>query len=312
MLQRRLVLSAAALAVWGPVLSAWAADPMVWVVASEAGGAYAEAASLIRAETGSDTRVDWWQGTLRDLPNAPVVLPRAVVVLGAAALRWVTDKVHADASWSRVPVIAALLPRASFDAIVAAKPAVNISAVLLDQPVDRYFELLRKALPGHRRVGVLLGQDTRALKPQMSKAAAARGLSLVTASVQDTDLYSALQTVLDEADALLLLPDSSLFDAGVLQNMLITAYRRRVPVLTYSAAHVRAGATLALHTTPAQAARQTSAVLRDVLRGSPLPAARQSEPFSVAINTTVSRSLGLALESEQTLEGVIRRQESAR
>lgn len=311
-MQRRLALSAAVLAAWGPVLSAWGADPMVWVLSSEAGGAYAEAASLIRAEIGSDVRIDWWQGTLRDLPAAPAVLPKAVVVLGTAALRWAVDKVHADAAWSRVPVLAALLPRAGFDAIVAAKPVSNISAVLLDQPVERYFELLRHALPGQRRVGVLLGHDTRHLKSQLNRAATTRGMSLVTASVQDADLYTALQSVLNEADVLLLLPDSSLFDAGALQNMLITAYRRRVPVLTYSAAHVRAGATLALHTTPAQAARQTSGVLRDVLRGASLPATRLSEPFSVAINTTVARSLGLALESEQVLEGAIRRQESAR
>jgi putative tryptophan/tyrosine transport system substrate-binding protein len=305
-MQRRLALSVALAAALGSTLSARGAESLVWIVLSDSGGAYAEAAALIKSESG---HLDMWVGPVRDVPAD---VPRAVVVLGGGALRWATGKIQADPAWSRVPVLAALLPRASFDAIVPHKALPNVSAVVLDQPVERYFELLRQAMPLRRRVGVLLGQDTQHLKPVLTKAATARGMSLSTASVQDADLYTALQSVLNESDVLLVLPDGSLFETGALQNMLITAYRRRIPVLTYSAAHVRAGATLALHTTPTQAARQAVGALRELLRGGAIAPVRPSVLFSVAINTTVGHSLGLSLDASDVLEDAVRRQEGTK
>lgn len=292
----------------------WAAGAAVWVALTETGGAYAEAAAVLREEWAATARrAELLLMAARELPaGAPA--PRLVVTLGAGALRAMVERMQAEPGLNGVPLLAALLPRASYEGIVGAKPSVSASAVLLDQPLERHFELLRQAMPARRRIGMLLGPDTLRLKPALLAAAAARGMQLNALALPSPgqDIYPALREVLDDAEVLLTLPDSPLLQPGALQNILITAYRQRVPVASYSAAQVKAGATLALFTSPTQAARQTVAAMQAFLAGRGLPPVRQAETFSVAVNAQVGRSLGLALDDADTLAAAVRRQELAR
>lgn len=294
---------------------AWGAGPALWVALTDLGGAYAEAAATLREDwAAAPRRAELLIAPARDLLAPASAAPSLVVTLGAGALRAVVDKMQTDAALARVPLLAALLPRASYEAIVGPKLPASASAVLLDQPLDRHFELLRQALPARRKVGIVLGPDTLPLKPALLAAAAARGMQLNAVAVPSAaqDIYPALREVLDNSEVLLTLPDSLLLQPGALQNVLITAYRQRVPVATYSAAQVKAGATLALFTSPVQAARQTVAAMQAFLAGRGLPPVRLAESFSVAVNAQVARSLGLALNDADTLATAVRRQEGAR
>ncbi|WP_137893966.1 ABC transporter substrate binding protein [Ramlibacter sp. 2FC] len=294
---------------------AWGADPTLWLALTEPGGAYAEAAAALREDwAAAPRRAELLIAPARELLALASAPPRLVVSLGAGALRAVVDRMQNDAALARVPLLASLLPRASYEAVVGHRMPASASAVLLDQPLDRHFELLRQALPTRRKVGMLLGPDTVPLRPALLAAAAARGMQLNALALPSAsqDLYPALREVLDDSEVLLTLPDSLLLQPGALQNLLIAAYRQRVPVATYSAAQVKAGATLALFTSPAQAARQTSAAMQAFLAGRGLPPVRLAESFSVAVNAQVGRSLGLALDDANTLAAAVRRQEVAR
>jgi ABC-type uncharacterized transport system substrate-binding protein len=118
--------------------------------------------------------------------------------------------------------------------------------------------------------------------------------------------------VLAEADVLLALPDTRVFNAGSLQNILITTYRQRVPLVAFSAAYVKAGATLALYASPAQAASQAAAMVRIFLGGRGLLPPQSALEFSVALNERVARSLGLPDDDPAALADTLRRQEAAR
>ncbi|WP_334154993.1 hypothetical protein [Tepidimonas sp.] len=82
--------------------------------------------------------------------------------------------------------------------------------------------------------------------------------------------------------------------------------RRRVPVVSYAPAHVRAGAVLALAVTPAQAGRQIAESARAALQGRALPALALARDFAVAVNEPVARSLELVLPTAATLEAALR------
>lgn len=291
-----------------------AADPLVWVALSDSGGAYAEAAASLREELGAaasriELRVAPWQ----ELLGAAARPPQLVVTLGAAAFRAMVENAQGEAGMARVPILAALLPRTSYEAL-APKSRITTSAVFLDQPVGRYIELLRLTMPERKKVGVLLGPESSALAPALTKAARARGLQLVSAPVSDEheDLYPALRTVLAEAEVLLALPDTRIFNAGSLQNILITTYRQRVPLVAFSAAYVKAGAALALYASPAQVASQAAAMVRSFLAGRGLPAPQAAGEFSVAMNERVARSLGIAADDPSAVADTLRRQETAR
>lgn len=287
-----------------------ASDP-VWVLLSEHTGAYTEAANALQADWRQVGRTrELIMLSTRELPaGAP---PAALVTFGSAALRVAMERVESSAEWAHIPVLSALLPREGF-AAVWKRPPAWVSAAYLDQPLERYLELIRRALPRLTRVGVLLGPESVATRNALAKAAADRGLTLVVGVVARPDaMYASLRTVLADADVLLVLPDGSVADASAVQNILIAAYRQRVPVVTYSPALVRAGATLGLYASPAQVGRQVAAMLKPPISVQSWPAPRLADGFTIAVNEQVYRSLGLDVPDVADLMDAMRRQEGPR
>lgn len=282
----------------------------VWLVSADRGDAYDEAIAALRAELPT---LPW--RTLVPLGLSAVASggeppPRAIVTLGSNAYRAVLDQAATRPALASVPVVAGLLPRASFEASPSPRGGTPTTAVWLDPAVDRYLELIRRSMPDRLRVGVLFGPTSRALRAAVVKAAYDRGLELVEATVQAEELPTALAQVLREADVLLALPDAALYNAGTLNNVLMAAYRQRVPVVSYAASHVRAGATMALHVTPALAGRQLALVVRRVLADRRnLPPPSSPGDWALAVNPQVARSLGLSMGDTDALLAGLRRQE---
>jgi putative ABC transport system substrate-binding protein len=291
-----------------PVL---AANEVMWVLLSDQTGTYTEAAAALQADWRVATRGrDLQILNSRELPAGPP--PAALVTLGSAALHVAMARVESSPEWAHVPVLAALLPREGFAAIWK-RPPNWVSAAYLDQPFERYLELIRRAFPRLTRVGVLLGPDAQTTRPVLLKAATDRGLQLVVGTVARPDaMYASLRTVLAECDVLLVLPDSTVADASALQNTLISAYRQRVPVVSFSPALVKAGAALGLYASPAQVGRQVAAMLKVPLNSPNWSAHRLAEGFTITVNEQVSRSLGLDVPDVSELTDALRRQEGLR
>jgi ABC-type uncharacterized transport system substrate-binding protein len=159
--------------------------------------------------------------------------------------------------------------------------------------------LLRYAFPNLRRVGVILGPDSQQYQLSLERAAQDQGLQINTYKVDgETTLYPALQRLLDESDLLLAVPDAAVYNGGSIQNVLLAAYRQKVPLMAYSPAYVRAGALLALYSTPTQIGTQTAKMVRVVLNGASLPAVQAPTDFVVSVNANVARSLGFRLSDD--------------
>jgi putative ABC transport system substrate-binding protein len=286
--------------------AAHAAEPLLWLVAPDQTGAYAEALAALRNGLAGTTlrslAPNQWPTATREAP------PALVITLGSAAYSAALARAAADPVLAQVPVVAGLLPRASFDA-QPQRGTPPVTAVWLDPGVERHLDLIRLALPTRRKVGVLWGPSSRLWRPALQRAAAERGLQLVDTELPDTELFPALSRVLNEADVFLALPDNAVFTPASLNNMLIAAYRQRVPVLGYAATHVRAGAVLALHTEPHQAGREVALLARRVLAERRVPAAGPARLWSVGLNDQVARSLGLVLPDAASLTQTLQRSE---
>lgn len=288
----------------------------VWLALSGWGGAYGDAAEVFRQELEKSPRpyqlvVAPWH----ELPAQTTQGPQLIVTLGVAAYRGIAEASKPGAAWAKVPLLAGLLPRSAF-APVPGRPPQMTSAVYLDQPLGRYLHLVDHALPGRRKVGVLWGPTSLPQRPDLHKAAQVLGMRLVEATLpaqaEPGEVYNALLKVLPEVDVLLGVPDPLVFNAQSLQNLLIATYRQRVPVFTYAASHVAAGATAALHVTPRQVGVRLAASTRTFLMGGLLPGPVPSPDFEVALNAQVGRSLGLALPSADTLVLALRQAEGAK
>ncbi len=284
---------------------AWAAESEVWLVLSEPGGAYAEAARALQEAWTREFRLtpNWRLATWSELAPETNALPQLIVTLGVRACLEAVELALANPALARVPLLATLLPQASYP-VLAAKALGRQSAVFIDQPAERIVRLLRLALPEYKRVGVLFGPDSLPVRPALARALAARGLTLVEQTLLNGDkgVYPALRALFEDAELLLAIPDKLVYSPQNMPNILLAAYRQRIPLVSYSAAHVRAGALLALHTAPADTATQIALAIQQWLAGRKLPPPALADAASVAVNHQVARSLGLSLPNAAALE----------
>jgi putative ABC transport system substrate-binding protein len=275
------------------------ASTAVVIVSSERSTSYREAteALVTELERGGLSRQDVTQLLASEWEAAGPLTPRLFVAFGAEAVT-----VLAKAPL-RAPLLAALLPRSSFERALlqsGRKGSSQFSALYLDQPLSRQLDLIHLALPNARRIGVLWGPASKGQATALSALLRARGLALVEANIEHNEsIFPKLKKILEEADLLLALPDSLVYNSTSIQNILLTSIRARVPVVAFSAAFVRAGALLAVHVTPTQIGQQAAMLAQGVLRGKALPAMPvYASDFSVALNEHVARSLGLNLDAD--------------
>ncbi len=199
-----------------------------------------------------------------------------------------------------------LIPRTTWNEIVSCCPETSpphATALFLDQPIDRQLHLIRVLLPQARRIAVLFGTHSISRLEEVQLAAERAGLELVSRRVDDSDeVGPELDIMLDDVDALLAIPDSTIYNRDTIYGVLLTTYRRGVPVFGYAKSLVDAGAVAAIYTSPEDVGRQLAAMAADYLSNdSALPPPRMPSEFSVAINKRVMRSLGLPVPSEQTV-----------
>ncbi|WP_246265744.1 ABC transporter substrate-binding protein [Aromatoleum diolicum] len=284
------------------------AGPRVLVVTSERSGAHEETLGALRSALSPDISAnDIEIVETRQLDNDMAAEARIIVTIGTQAAKAVGTRSP------KQPVLNTLLPRDAYESLQATLPGQRSSAIFLDQPVQRQIALLAIALPDRATLALLTGPATEELARRLAYAARERQLRVNIEHVaSNAEIYPALERLLAEPTMLLALPDSTVFNSYTIQNVLLTSYRNRSPLIGFSPAYVRAGALLALYSTPAQIARQAAEAVRSVLSGGGLPPPQSPREFEVATNPNVARSLGIELESGERIVARMRLRESQR
>lgn len=214
------------------------------------------------------------------------------------------------------PVLAALIPRLTFESILAETGTTTasgrVSAVFLDQPYGRQMRLIRLALPDKRRIGVLLGPSTADEAELLRRAGDGQRLNVQTLLVREPDaLAKALDAALRTNELILAVPDPDVFNRQTVQYLFLTTYRREVPIVGFSEAYVNAGAAIGLYSAPAQIGRQVAETIGQLTPQSSiqLPPPQYPFYFSIAVNARVAHSLGIRLGNAAELTEKLRRQE---
>lgn len=267
----------------------------VALVLSEAGGPYAEFSNNYREAIEGTSWKIVAQGTIDALASAPA-RPDLIVAVGSNALRQVL------AQGGNTPVLATLLPRQSYDKLIAenAVRGRRVSAIVLDQPAGRLAAFVRHLLPGKKRVGMLTSNETQGATQQLRQPLTSLGLTLdVEESDTEQTLLPAINSLLPRVNLLLAIPDTTIYRRENIKAILVTSYRYQRPVIAFSASFVTAGALAALYSTPAQIGRQAA----DVTLGfsGTLPPPMMPSQFAIAINTNVAQALDLNLQDEAAI-----------
>lgn len=211
-----------------------------------------------------------------------------IVTVGTKAAEIAISKLDA-------PVLCVLIPRLSYETLLEKRPLPHpqMSAIYLDQPWDRQLNFIHAALPRHNTVGMLYSPETPIVLPRLPQ-----GMSLNAKSVRSANkLFDALESILSSSDVLLVVPDSEIYSANNVRNILLTSYRYKVPLIGISQAYVNAGALGAIFSTPEQLADQTGTLIVSFADHRQLPEPQHPASFTVALNQQVARSLGITLNT---------------
>ncbi|MCA9497980.1 MAG: ABC transporter substrate binding protein [Nitrospirales bacterium] len=141
-----------------------------------------------------------------------------------------------------IPVIFCLV----FDPDKYRLPTANMVGLSLDVPFRQHLQPLHALAPNVSRLGVLFDpHKTNEMHSQLLRDAKAFGIKIVSEEVhQEQDVPSALNALRGRIEALWLLPDSTVLTENTLDFLMSTSLESNIPVVGFSAALVRSGATV--------------------------------------------------------------------
>jgi hypothetical protein len=209
------------------------------------------------------------------------------VAVGPAALREVAAR-RCDCV-----AIAAFTSSQVFRAIVGKLPPARAGAITAvyaePAPADqlRLASMLYRRSPLH--VAAILGPDTAFLK----SALAVDGVDVLDAGPGD-DINRLLNRI-DQADVLLALPDSAVYNNENFRNILLSTYRRKQGVIGFSGDMVKAGALATTYSDIEDIDAQVAEIAASYVAGGELPAPQFPRYFRTAVNEGVAGSLEVSL-----------------
>lgn len=263
------------------------------LIESQQGGPYAEFSRALEVALGNTS----WRIGERLPADSPTAGKTAdlIITTGSEAFR------QALRQNPGLPILATLLPRQGFERALndAGRSRQRVSAIFLDQPAGRQASFLRHLLPGSTQIGMLYSSESRNLYSSMRSIFASNALQLNGTEVGDNDLLPELSNVLSRNDALLAIPDSSIYRRDQIKGILMTSYRLKKPVIAFSQSLVHAGALAGIYSDPAQIARQTADLL--ISNGANLPPPMAPSQFAISLNPHVADALGIRLPDETEL-----------
>ncbi|HVJ72989.1 MAG TPA: ABC transporter substrate-binding protein [Casimicrobiaceae bacterium] len=184
-----------------------------------------------------------------------------------------------------------------------ARPGGNVTGTSFDVSFDvfrKQLELLREAVPGVRRVAVLVNPANPGLKLALDAirtSASSLGLSAVPVEARGPDDFdAAFAQIAGARFGAVLMVTEAVFNAHVAQ-LVSLAERHRLPTIYGVRSYVEAGGLLAYGASLENGFRRSAVFVDRILRGAKpadLPVEQPSQ-YELAVNLKTARALGLTL-----------------
>lgn len=175
-------------------------------------------------------------------------------------------------------------------------------AVLLDQPLKRYLAFSHLLL-NTQTIG-LINLERLEIDSSVQKFLLEQDFELNQYQLEEADnLLPDLRRLIKQNSSLLMLPDQRIYNRNTLKGVLLTTYRSRLPVISYSPAHVKSGALASIYSSPENIGEQLGDLLSEYIKTGSLPPEDRlyAKYYTIAINHQVARALRLKLPDEGQL-----------
>jgi putative ABC transport system substrate-binding protein len=180
----------------------------------------------------------------------------------------------------------------------------NMTGTLLEIPVDRQLKLLHTFLPTTHKLGVLYDPSKTSSKVKDAESQAnGNEFQLQRFPVNsEKEMPQQLRALLSTAEALWLMPDSTVLTDESIRFILESALAQHVPVIGFSPEFTRLGALLSLSVNYGEVGRETGLLAKRILDGerllplNPVPIER----LRITVNLKTARIFGITFPKELT------------
>ena len=152
----------------------------------------------------------------------------------------------------------------------------------------------------------LLNSTSKPIDTNRIKQCASRyGIEIFTVSTStESNRTNDIKNALNHSDALLALPDKSIYNINTVKNILLTSYRYRKPVIAFSKNFVNAGALASIHSNVEQIAQSTAQIIEQYFKLDKHfgRAINYPQLFDISFNRQVFRALDLPLPEDDSLK----------
>ncbi len=180
--------------------------------------------------------------------------------------------------------------------------APNLTGVSMAVPLDRQLTTIQMALPGRTRLGLLYDPEKNgSLVEEARVLAKSMGLDLIARPTRkEKDVPGTLRALLQQVEALWLVPDSTVLTEDSLKFVMGAALDANVPVIGFSSELARNGALIGLSVRYEGAGRQAGLLARKILLDQYRPDSASMPPhqFRLALNLKTAKFLGITLPPE--------------
>lgn len=178
----------------------------------------------------------------------------------------------------------------------------GISALYLEQPLERQLAFIRFLLPDHRRIGILLSERTERLLPSLRRLTREADLDLRIIEVgSPREAGKRLHARGRDIDVLLALPDPVIYNRETLAGILLTAYQDRVPVIGFSQSMIRAGAIGGIYSSPRNIGIEAAQLALNILQDHRVIETHPSL-LEVRVNRRVAGALHIRLPTDSEIQ----------
>ena len=162
---------------------------------------------------------------------------------------------------------------------------------------------IKTILPNAKNIGMFSGESSQQYGELLKEAAEKNGLNMQIEHLnQKADLIPKLKNILETSDALMAIPDPTIYTRETVQPILLTSYRYKKPVFGYSQAYVKAGALAAVFSNSQHLAKQAAEIaIQSQSTAGILPLPQAPKYFSVVVNSQVARLLNIPVMDENAL-----------
>ncbi|MEY8204025.1 MAG: ABC transporter substrate binding protein [Bermanella sp.] len=207
----------------------------------------------------------------------------------------------------RQPILALFLTPAAAQTIRAQFPHREFSLLDNTPSLARQLSLIKVLTPHAKRIAVFYSAAAKGQLAELDILARRLNFQLLTTQLNDPLNWQrdALKTLKD-ADLVLALNDSAIYNATNIRSILMRLYRAGKPLVGPGKAYVRAGAVASTYSGVQETLKASATLLTSDAHW---PALISNPHFKVRINTQVARSLNIVVGDEEEvgrdIEGVM-------